>query len=182
MPLTRTTAASSFKDATAMTIEETYELSDAILHNDIPNTEKELGDVMLHIVFYCKIASEKGDYDIADMINKLCDKLVYRHPHVYGTVKADTAEQVVQNWEQLKVKEKDGNKTVLAGVPEAMPPLIKAYRMITTANKYGGKVNTPGNDDSVDISPDGDFLFLYRQNDIYWTETKKILKPILTTY
>jgi XTP/dITP diphosphohydrolase len=120
-----------------MTIEETYELSDAILHNDIPNTEKELGDVMLHIVFYCKIASENGDYDIADMLNKLCDKLIYRHPHVYGTVKADTAEQVVQNWEHLKTKEKDGNKTVLAGVPETLPPLIKAYRMQEKARAVG---------------------------------------------
>jgi tetrapyrrole methylase family protein/MazG family protein len=120
-----------------MTIEETYELSDAIMHGDVPNTEKELGDVMLHIVFYCKIASEKGDYDIADMMNKLCDKLVYRHPHVYGTVKAETAEQVVQNWEQLKTKEKDGNKTVLAGVPETLPPLIKAYRIQEKARAVG---------------------------------------------
>lgn len=120
-----------------MTIEETYELSDAILADDVHNTEKELGDVMLHIVFYCKIASEKGDYDIADMIDRLCEKLIYRHPHVYGNVKATTAEQVVQNWEQLKTKEKDGNKTVLAGVPSHLPPLLKAYRMQDKARAVG---------------------------------------------
>ena len=111
------------------TIEETYELSDAILRGDGKEVSKELGDVLLHVVFYAKIASEKGEYDIVDVINRLCDKLVYRHPHVFGQVHVDGAEQVVQNWEELKTKEKDGNKRVLSGVPVSLPPLLKAYRM-----------------------------------------------------
>ena len=105
------------------TIEETYELSDAILRGDGKEVSKELGDVLLHVVFYAKIASEKGEYDIVDVINRLCDKLVYRHPHVFGQVHVDGAEQVVQNWEELKTKEKDGNKRVLSGVPVSLPPL-----------------------------------------------------------
>ena len=111
------------------TIEETYELCDALMKNDEANICKELGDVLLHVCFYAKIGSEKNEFDIADVCNKLCDKLIYRHPHVYGEAKAETAGQVVQSWEQLKLKEKDGNKTVLSGVPDALPSLIKAYRI-----------------------------------------------------
>ena len=111
------------------TIEETYELCEALLNEDNANICKELGDVLLHIVFYAKIGSEKGEFDIADVCNKLCDKLIFRHPHVYGEVKVDGTEQVLQNWEQLKTKEKDGNKTVLSGVPAALPSVIKAERI-----------------------------------------------------
>ena len=119
------------------TIEETYELADAILAHDMHNIAKELGDLLLHIVFYAKIGSETGDFDIADVCNMLCDKLIYRHPHVYGDVQAETAGQVVQNWEQLKRKEKDGNKTVLSGVPSSLPALIKAYRIQDKARNVG---------------------------------------------
>ncbi len=119
------------------TIEETYELSDAIMAHDMHNIAKELGDVLLHIVFYAKIGSETGDFDIADVCNMLCDKLIYRHPHVYGDVVAASAGEVVQNWEQLKRKEKDGNKTVLSGVPASLPSLIKAYRMQDKARAVG---------------------------------------------
>ena len=119
------------------TIEETYELSDAIMAHDMHNIAKELGDVLLHIVFYAKIGSETGDFDIADVCNMLCDKLIYRHPHVYGDVVAASAGEVVQNWEQLKRKEKDGNKTVLSGVPTSLPSLIKAYRMQDKARAVG---------------------------------------------
>lgn len=119
------------------TIEETYELSDAIMAHDMHNIAKELGDVLLHIVFYAKIGSETGEFDIADVCNVLCDKLIYRHPHVYGDVVAASAGEVVQNWEQLKRKEKDGNKTVLSGVPASLPSLIKAYRMQDKARAVG---------------------------------------------
>lgn len=119
------------------TIEEVYELSDAVMAKDLHNVAKELGDVLLHIVFYAKIGSEQGAFDIADVCNWLCDKLVYRHPHVFGTESAETAGDVVKNWEQLKQKEKDGNKTVLSGVPDAMPALIKAYRMQDKARAVG---------------------------------------------
>lgn len=119
------------------TIEETYELCDAIMASDMRNVAKELGDVLLHIVFYAKIGSEKGEFDIADVCNLLCDKLVYRHPHVYGNVEVSGAGEVVQNWEQLKRTEKDGNKTVLSGVPVSLPSLIKAYRMQDKARAVG---------------------------------------------
>ena len=119
------------------TIEEVYELSDAIMAGDLHNMAKELGDVLLHIVFYAKIGDEKGEFDIADVCNLLCDKLVYRHPHVYGTTEVANAGEVVQNWEQLKQKEKDGNKTVLAGVPVSLPSVIKAYRMQDKARAVG---------------------------------------------
>lgn len=119
------------------TIEETYELCDALLKHDTKNICKELGDVLLHIVFYAKIGSETNDFDIADVCDQLCDKLIYRHPHVYGQVKADTAEKVTENWEQLKQKEKDGNKTVLSGVPTALPSLIKSYRIQDKARNVG---------------------------------------------
>ena len=130
------------------TIEEVYELSDAIMNHDMHNISKELGDVLLHIVFYAKIGSEQGEFDIADVCNQLCDKLIFRHPHVYppkedgsalakDSSKAKSADQVVKNWEQLKQTEKDGNKTVLSGVPNALPPLIKAYRMQDKARAVG---------------------------------------------
>lgn len=119
------------------TIEETYELSDALLADDTPNICKELGDVLLHIVFYSKMADEKGQFDIADVCNKLCDKLIYRHPHVYGNVVAETAGQVLKTWEQLKLKEKGGNRSTLAGVPQALPSLIKAYRIQEKASNVG---------------------------------------------
>lgn len=119
------------------TIEETYELCDALLKNDVPNIEKELGDVLLHVVFYAKIGSEKNQFDIADVCNKLCDKLIFRHPHVYGDLVAKTAGEVLKTWEQIKQKEKDGNKSVLAGVPGSLPSLIKAYRVQEKASNVG---------------------------------------------
>ena len=119
------------------TIEEVYELSDAIMANDMENLCKELGDVLLHIVFYARIGSEMGKFDIADVCNKLCDKLIYRHPHVFGDVAAKDAAEVLKNWEQIKRTEKDGNKTVLSGVPGSLPPLIKAYRMQDKARAVG---------------------------------------------
>jgi len=119
------------------TIEETYELCDALLKDDVPNIEKELGDVLLHVVFYAKIGSEKNQFDIADVCNKLCDKLIFRHPHVYGDAVAKTAGDVLKSWEQIKLKEKDGNKTVLSGVPESLPSLIKAYRIQDKARNVG---------------------------------------------
>lgn len=119
------------------TIEEVYELSDALMAEDLHNISKELGDVLLHVVFYARIGVEKGAFDITDVINMLCDKLIYRHPHVYGQVKADSAGDVVKNWEQLKRTEKDGNKTVLSGVPESLPSLIKAYRIQDKARAVG---------------------------------------------
>lgn len=111
------------------TIEETFELCDALMREEPKEICKELGDVLLHVCFYAKIGSEKGQFDIADVCHKLCDKLIYRHPHVYGDTVAKTAGEVVQNWEQLKQHEKGGNKTVLSGVPAALPSLIKAYRI-----------------------------------------------------
>lgn len=120
-----------------LTIEETFELSDAILKNDLNEIKKELGDLLLHIVFYSKIASETNDFNIKDVIDGLCEKLIFRHPHVYGDVKAETEEQVKQNWEQLKQKEKDGNKSVLSGVPNSLPALLKAYRIQEKARAVG---------------------------------------------
>ena len=119
------------------TIEETFELCDALLKHDTMNICKELGDVLLHVVFYAKIGSEDGDYDIADVCNKLCDKLIFRHPHVYGDVVAKNAGDVVENWEKIKQKEKDGNKTVLSGVPNSLPSLIKAYPIQDKARNVG---------------------------------------------
>ena len=144
------------------TIEETYELADALMKNDTPNICKELGDVLLHVCFYAKIGDEKGQFDIADVCNKLSDKLIFRHPHVYHPsqvgaeepkplpyqpeetkgeedemAKATTSKQVIENWEQIKLKEKDGNKSVLSGVPDALPSLIKAYRIQDKARNVG---------------------------------------------
>ncbi len=120
-----------------LTIEETFELSDAILKNDQNEIKKELGDLLLHIVFYSKIASETNDFNIKDVIDGLCEKLIFRHPHVYSDVKAETEEQVKQNWEQLKQKEKDGNKSVLSGVPNSLPALLKAFRIQEKARAVG---------------------------------------------
>ena len=121
----------------ANTIEETYELCDALIRDDQREICKELGDVLLHIVFYGRIGEEKQQFDIADICNKLCDKLIFRHPHVYGEQKAESVEQVLDNWEQIKQREKDGNKTVLSGVPAALPSLIKAYRIQDKARHVG---------------------------------------------
>jgi XTP/dITP diphosphohydrolase len=119
------------------TIEETYELCDALIKDDQKEICKELGDVLLHVAFYAKIASEKGEFDMKDICDRLCDKLIFRHPHVFGDVVAHTAGQVSENWEQLKLKEKGGNKTVLSGVPSALPSLIKAYRIQDKASNVG---------------------------------------------
>ena len=132
------------------TIEETYELASAITSHNMHEIAKELGDVLLHMVFYAKMGSETGDFDIADVCNMLCDKLIFRHPHVYGVEKAAqygnlhipnakdmTPEEVTKLWEQVKQQEKDGNKTILSGVPEALPSLIKAYRVQEKAANAG---------------------------------------------
>ncbi len=127
----------TFESLRANTIEETYELCDAIFKKDINEIRKELGDVLLHIVFYSKIASETNQFDIADVCNALCDKLIFRHPHVFGEANAENASQVEESWEQIKQKEKDGNKRVLSGVPDALPALIKAYRIQDKARNVG---------------------------------------------
>ena len=119
------------------TVEEVFELAEALMADDVPNIRKELGDVLLHVAFYSKIASEKKQFDIADGCNSLTDKLRFRHPHIPGDTSADTAEKVAQNWEQIKLKEKGGNKTVLAGVPSALPALIKANRIQEKAANVG---------------------------------------------
>ena len=119
------------------TIEETYELCDALVKDDVNEICKELGDVLLHVCFYAKIGSEKEQFDIADVCDRLCDKLIFRHPHVYGDAVANNAGDVVKTWEQIKLKEKGGNKTVLSGVPDALPALIKAYRVQDKARNVG---------------------------------------------
>ena len=118
-----------------LTIEETYELSDAIMEGDMTEIRKELGDLFLHLVFYSRIASETQTFDVADVLNGICEKLINRHPHIYGDVKADTEEQVKANWEMLKLKE--GNKSVLGGVPTALPALVKAMRIQEKARGAG---------------------------------------------
>ena len=119
------------------TIEETYELCDAIMKNDNANIKKELGDLLLHIVFYAKIGEEKKAFDIKDVCDSLCQKLIYRHPHVFGNADADTPQKDEQSWEQLKLKEKGGNKTVLEGVPSALPSIVKAQRIQDKARNVG---------------------------------------------
>lgn len=119
------------------TVEEVFELVDALITDDAENIKKELGDVLLHVAFYSKIASEQGRFDIADVCAALTDKLIFRHPHIYGDVQADSADKVAQNWEQIKLREKGGNKTVLAGVPSALPALIKANRIQEKAANVG---------------------------------------------
>lgn len=118
-----------------LTIEETYELSDAILEGDMQEIKKEIGDIMLHLVFYAKIASEKEAFTITDVLNSTCEKLINRHPHIYSDTKAETEEQVKQNWEQIKLKE--GNKSVLGGVPGSLPALVKAARIQEKARGVG---------------------------------------------
>lgn len=118
-----------------LTIEETYELTDAIFENDLPEIKNELGDVLLHIVFYAKIGSETNDFDITDVINGICEKLIHRHPHIYGDVTIKDEEEVKANWEKLKLKE--GKKSVLEGVPKSLPALIKAIRIQDKARGVG---------------------------------------------
>lgn len=127
----------TFESLRKLTIEETYELADAILKNDLNGVKKELGDLMLHIVFYAKIGSEKGAFDMGDVLNAINEKLIYRHPHVFGTVDVANAREVEQNWESLKLREKGGNKRVLQGVPAAMPALVKANRIQEKASGVG---------------------------------------------
>ena len=119
------------------TIEEVYELAQALACDDTADIKKELGDVLLHILFYSKIADEKDQFDIADVANALNDKLIFRHPHVFGEVKVDDAHGVETNWEKIKLKEKGGNRTVLAGVPDALPALIKSFRIQEKAANVG---------------------------------------------
>ncbi len=125
------------------TIEEVYELCDALVREDNPNICKELGDVLLHVAFYAKIGEEKGEFDIYDVCDILSKKLIFRHPHIYGDVQADSADTVIQNWEKIKQREKDGNKSVLSGVPDALPALIKANRIQEKARNVGFDWETP---------------------------------------
>ena len=120
-----------------LTIEETYELSEAILQNDSFNISKELGDLLLHIVFYAKIGDERSEFDMSDVIDQLCDKLIFRHPHVFSTTSVNGTQDVVKNWEQLKGVEKNGNKSLLSGVPSSLPSLVKAYRIQDKARAVG---------------------------------------------
>ena len=119
----------TFESLRQNTIEETFELANAISRKDMQEISKELGDVLLHVIFYAKMGSETGDFDIADVCNRISDKLIFRHPHVYGEAAAANAEEVSKLWEQVKLKEKGGNKTVLGGIPDALPSLVKAYRI-----------------------------------------------------
>lgn len=121
----------------ALTLEETYELSDAIIADDTQEIRKELGDLVMHIVFYAKIASENSLFDITDVLNSVCEKLIYRHPHVYGDTQINNAQEVSENWEKLKLKEKDGNRSVLGGVPKSLPSLTKAHRIQDKARGVG---------------------------------------------
>lgn len=119
------------------TIEETFELADALLKNDKENICEELGDVLMHMIFYSKIGEEKEDFDIADVCNREADKLIFRHPHIYGDSTAETSDDVLKNWEQIKLKENGGKKRVLSGVPDSLPSLIKAYRVQDKARNVG---------------------------------------------
>lgn len=121
----------------ANTIEETYELCDAIIRNDNNEIKKELGDLLLHIVFYAKMGEEKQVFDVADVCHTICDKLIFRHPHVFGDTQQDSARSVEKSWEEIKLKEKGGNKTVLEGVPKSLPSLVKAYRIQDKARNSG---------------------------------------------
>lgn len=118
-----------------LTIEETYELADSILDGNYSNIKKELGDILLHIVFYAKIGSEQGLFDITDVLSGICEKLIYRHPHVFGSVQVDNSDEVKNNWENLKIKE--GNKSILAGVPVSLPALVKAHRIQDKVRSVG---------------------------------------------
>ncbi|MDP4265837.1 MAG: nucleoside triphosphate pyrophosphohydrolase [Bacteroidota bacterium] len=125
----------TFETLRHLTIEETYELADAIVEKDLNEIKKELGDILLHIVFYAKIASETNTFNIKDVIDSLCEKLIVRHPHIYGNVEAKTDEQVKINWEKIKLKQ--GNKSVLEGVPPSLPSIVKAYRIQEKARGAG---------------------------------------------
>ena len=127
----------TFESLRPNTIEETYELCDALAKQDMKNICKELGDVLEHVIFYSVLGNETGHFDIADVCNQEADKLIFRHPHIYGEQKANSVEEVLQTWEQIKLKEKDGNKAVLSGVPDALPSLIKAYRIQDKARNVG---------------------------------------------
>lgn len=127
----------TFESLRTLTIEETYELADAIIRDDKKEIRKELGDILLHIVFYSEMGSETFEFDIYDVCKGLCEKLIYRHPHIFANVEANTRETVMQNWETLKLKEKGGNKSVLAGVPNSLPALIKAHRIQDKARSVG---------------------------------------------
>ncbi len=128
----------------ANTIEETYELAEAIINDSDNDIKKELGDLLLHIVFYAKIGEEKHAFDIADVCNAICEKLIFRHPHVFGETEADSARSVEKSWEEIKLKEKGGNKTVLEGVPNSLPSLVKAYRIQDKARNAGFDWNKRG--------------------------------------
>ena len=143
----------------ALSIEEVYELGDAILTGDMAEVKKELGDLLMHIVFYAQIGSEKEAFDITDVLNSICEKLKYRHPHIYGGVKVDSAEEVLQNWEQLKLKEKGRKHRVLEGVPVSLPALVKAYRIQDKARGAG---------------------FDWKQKEEVWTKVKEELQEFET--
>jgi len=127
----------TFQSLRILTIEETYELADAILNNDLAGIEEEIGDLMLHMVFYAKMGSETNVFTMESALNKICDKLINRHPHIYGDVTVNSEEEVKQNWEQIKLKEGKGNKTVLGGVPQSLPAMVKAYRMQEKTKQVG---------------------------------------------
>jgi MazG family protein len=127
----------TFESLRHLTIEETYELGDAILKSDLAELKKELGDLLMHIVFYSKIADEKQAFNIADVIDSVCNKLIFRHPHVFGNVTVDSASKVAENWEALKLKEKGRNKRVLEGVPPSLPAMVKANRIQDKARGVG---------------------------------------------
>ncbi len=130
-------AAQTWDTLRSMTVEEVYELSDAVMKKSDADVEKELGDMLLHIVFYSKIAEEQGKFDIAGVLDRLCEKMIFRHPHVFSDAKAADAEQVSENWEMMKMKEKGGNKRILSGVPDSLPPVLKAYSMQDKARGVG---------------------------------------------
>ena len=130
-------AAQTMESLRPMTLEEAYELSDAILKKSESDIEKELGDVLLHVVFYARIAEEMGEFDIADVMDRLCEKMIFRHPHVFSDTKVADAQEVSENWEMLKTKEKGGNKRILSGVPDSLPPILKALAMQDKARGVG---------------------------------------------
>lgn len=120
-----------------LTIEETYELGEAVLEGNSDLIKKELGDLLLHLLFYSRIGAEKGDFDFGDVMNAMAEKIIYRHPHVFGNIVAENSDEVRQNWEELKLKEKSGNSSVLGGVPNALPAVVKAYRLQAKARGVG---------------------------------------------
>ena len=130
-------AAQTWDTLRPMTVEEVYELSDAVMKKEDQEAKKELGDLLLHIVFYSKIAEEQGKFDVADVMDRLCEKMTFRHPHVFSDTQATDAEQVSENWEMMKMKENGANKRILSGVPDSMPPILKAYSMQDKARGVG---------------------------------------------